>query len=360
MNISNIYEKININTIIKEISQYNGKKINIMEVCGTHTSVIYKNKIDDLLPDSINLISGPGCPVCVTPEEYIDKAIYLSHMKDTIILTFGDLLKVNGSKSNLKYEKSIGNDIRIICSTLDVLHICKSNPNKEIILLAVGFETTISTYALLLEEITRNNIKNVSLLMSLKTIPYTLDNIFMDKRINVQGIIAPGHVATVIGKEPFTKMSSKFCIPSVISGFNGEDILISIYTLINMIESLNYTCINLYKYAVRNDGNDKAKQLIEKFFITSDANFRGIGLYKKSGLTLIDDYSYLDAQKKFNINVTPQKKLFKCDCAEIILGIKKPTDCNNFGKSCTLETPLGPCMVSMEGTCSNYFRYKYV
>lgn len=352
-----LYNTLDIKKVISNINNYEGDKINIMEICGTHTASIYRNGIEDLLPENINLISGPGCPVCVTPSNYIDLAIELSKDKDNIILTFGDLLKVRGSNESLYDIKSQGRNIKIVYSPLDAIDISIENKNKQIIFLAVGFETTIATYTCLIDQILKNKISNISLFTSLMTIPKTLEHLLNNSKVNIQGLLAPGHVATIIGIEKLEYLSKLYKVPSVVSGFKGEEILLSIDRLIKMIEEEDNRCFNLYKYCVREHGNKKALQSINKYFTEVDALFRGIGIIKGAGLCLRENYSELDTLKKFKL-VLNEEKSSNCLCGEILMGIKKPNECKLFGKICNTSNPLGPCMVSAEGNCANYYRYK--
>lgn len=358
MEIKNLYNNLSINQVIDNINKYSGDTINLMEICGTHTASIYKNGIDNMLPSNINLISGPGCPVCVTPQSYIDLAISLSKNKDNIIISFGDLLRVKGTVSSLYEEKAKGACIHIVYSVLDAINIALNNIDKEVIFLAVGFETTISTYSVLIEQSIDKEISNLSLLTSLKTIPNTIECLLCDTEIRINGFIAPGHVATIIGCNELNNLSYKYQRPSVVTGFKGEEILVSIYKLIEMIENDDNRCVNLYKYGVRDEGNNKAKAMIDRYFRTSDAEFRGLGVIKNAGLLIKDRYERFDAVKRFNLKYPKENKIKGCICGDVLKGIKNPSECKLFNKVCNPYNPIGPCMVSSEGNCSNYYKYK--
>lgn len=358
MEIKNLYNKLSINQVINSINGYNGDTINLMEICGTHTAAIYKNGIDRILPKNIKLISGPGCPVCVTPQNYIDLAISLSKNKDNIIISFGDLLRVKGTASSLYEEKAKGACIHIVYSVLDAIDISINNTDKEVIFLAVGFETTIATYSVLVEQSLERGVRNLSLLTSLKTIPKTIEHLLCDTDIKIDGYIAPGHVATITGCRELDKLSYKYQKPSVVTGFKGEEILVSIYKLLEMIDKSDNRCINLYKYGVRDDGNNKAKEKIDRYFETSDAEFRGLGVIKDAAIVIRDEYSRFDATKRFKLEYPKENKIEGCICGDILKGIKNPSECMLFNKVCNPYNPIGPCMVSSEGNCSNYYKYK--
>ncbi|GAA0078679.1 hydrogenase formation protein HypD [Clostridium sp. CTA-5] len=356
MYINNLKKSEEIEIALKLIKKIKEKameieEIRIMEVCGTHTKSIYNNGIDKLLPQNIKLISGPGCPVCVTPQNYIDGAIELSKKKNIIITSFGDMIKIPGTKSSLREEKAIGRDIRIIYSPLDALKIAQENKTKEVVFLAVGFETTAPLIALTLIEAKINNINNFSILHSLKTMPNAMKALILDEKIKIDGFICPGHVATIIGSRVFEQLSKKYKLPMAVCGFKAIDILCGILYIITMKEKDEYNCINFYKTFVKGLGNKKSKEILEEVFINGDSIWRGLGNIKNTGYMLKEEYSYFDANIRFALkdkNIISNKN---CICGEILKGIKMPKDCILFGKVCTPSNPIGPCMVSSEGTC---------
>lgn len=343
---------------IDEISEKLKKEIVIMEVCGTHTMAIGRFGIRKVLPKKIKLISGPGCPVCVTPEEFIDKAIEISKLENVDVATFGDMMKVPGSYSSLEKEKANGSNIFIVYSPIDALEIAKINPSKKIVFLSIGFETTAPLIAQTLKIAREKNIKNFFILVGNKLIPPAMEFLLESKDVNIDGFICPGHVSVIIGIESYKRISEKYNIPCIISGFEPIDILYSIYLITKSIIEKKAEVINEYKRAVKEKGNVKAKEIIEEVFEVCDSKWRGIGIIKKSGLKLKEEFSEFDAEKFFKISFKEKKKNEKCLCGEILKGKKQPFDCPLFAKICTPENPKGPCMVSSEGTCSAYFKYE--
>lgn len=353
------FRNVNITKKIIEIINKEVKTpINIMEVCGTHTMSIYKNGIDKLLPSNINLISGPGCPVCVTDINYIDSAIKLCKNKNVIICTFGDMIRVPGSKSSLNKEKVNGANIKVVYSPLDCLDIANKNRDKEVVLLGIGFETTAPVIGLTIKHAYESNISNFSVLTSIKTMPNAMENLVLDEDVFIDGFICPGHVGSIIGINEFDKLAFKYKIPMVMSGFEHEDIACSILQLCRLIESKNYRCENLYKRIVKKEGNKIAKNIIEEVFSIDDSYWRGLGKITDTGLKIKEKYKKFDAQIKFNIHLSKVEIDRSCICSEILKGIKNPDDCKLFKVKCTPQHPVGACMVSREGTCSNFYKYK--
>lgn len=350
------------NKLLKEIDKRATRPFNIMEVCGTHTSAIYKNGIDQLLPSKIKLISGPGCPVCVTPDSYIDNAIELSKREDVIIATFGDMIKVPGSSSSLIKERAKGRDIRIIYSPLDCLKLAKENSNKQVVFLAIGFETTAPSIALAIKIAKEQQIYNFSILHSLKTMPKAMESLILDQDVQIDGFICPGHVATIIGMDDFDNLSKKYKAPMVISGFQCADILASILLIIDMLDNNRYWCENLYGRLVKTRGNHRARKLLEEVFITSSSLWRGFGEIKETGYKLNREYEAFDAYSKFSLNIKEQgikeRSIKKgCICADVLKGKKNPKQCEMFGVVCTPNNPIGPCMVSTEGACGIIYKF---
>jgi len=331
--------------------------IRLMEICGTHTNCIFKYGIRNLLPDNIEIVSGPGCPVCVTPQFYVDHAIKLAERKNTLITTFGDMLKVPGSNSNLLKQKSITNNISLVYSPFDALNIARKNPGKDVVFLSIGFETTSAPIALVTQKAKRENIKNFFVLTANKTIVEALYSLSKDPSTNIDGYIFPGHVSTIIGMKPFNKLCVNCKIPGVIAGFEPLDILYSIIELIHSITNKLFCCKNLYTRAVNFDGNPVATKKINDVFKKCDSEWRGLGNIPNSGLELRKAYKSFDAQNliKYSSGLTNQPGY--CECGSILKGTKKPTDCKLFGNSCIPGNPIGACMVSSEGTCAIYYKY---
>lgn len=333
------------------------KNIALMEVCGTHTVAIFKSGIKSILPDNIKLISGPGCPVCVTPNNYLDRAIALSRSEDIIVCTFGDMMKVPGSSSSLEKEKTGGNDIRIIYSTLDALKIAQENPDKKIIFLGVGFETTAPTVAVALKEARRKKIRNFYVLSAHKLVPPALRFLAESKDLRVDGFICPGHVSTIIGTKPYEFLVREFEIPCVISGFEPLDLFQAIYILLKQIKNKKPEIANQYFRAVKLYGNQKALNLMDEIFEKEDSIWRGIGIIPGSGLKIKDEYREFDAQEKIEVEVEKSREPKGCLCGLVIQGKKTPLDCPFFAVKCNPQSPIGPCMVSSEGSCQAYYKY---
>lgn len=344
--------------IIEEIKVNAKEKINIMEVCGTHTRSIYKYGIDKILPENIKLISGPGCPVCVTGEGLIENAIELARRENIIMVTFGDIIKVPCSKGSLRIDKAKGRDIRVITSPIQALNIAKNNEDKLIIFLGVGFETTMPAIALLLKKVKENNINNFYILQEGKQMPKVIETLLEDKDIKINGFLVPGHVSTVIGVEEFRELGEKYSVPMVVSGFGCLDILGSILMIIKMINNKDYNLKNLYKSAVRNNGNPEAKGILNEVFVTSSGVWRGLGKINDTGYDLREEYKKYDVGSYFKLEDTKNYIDNGCICGDILKGKKTPKECKLFKKVCTPNNPKGPCMVSDEGTCSILYCYR--
>jgi len=338
---------------IKSISQ---KKINLMEVCGTHTVAIFRNGIRKMLPQNINLISGPGCPVCVTPIQYIDEIIAFSRKDNFIITTFGDMIRVPGSTSTLEKEKANGSDIRIVYSTLDALKIAYDNPSKNVVFMGVGFETTSPTIASAILKAKEEKINNFSVLCVAKIMPPAMKSLLDAEEINIDGFICPGHVSAIIGSKPYSFIASQYNIPCVISGFEPLDILQTIFMLVKQIEKNKAKVEIQYKRIVKPEGNKIALEKINRVFKIVDSEWRGMGKIPLSGLEIRDKYEQFNA-RKFSISVERPKEISGCRCGEVLRGIIIPPECPLFGKICTPEDPKGACMVSSEGTCAAYYKY---
>ncbi|MEW6188728.1 MAG: hydrogenase formation protein HypD [Actinomycetota bacterium] len=344
--------------VIENIKKISHTPVNLMEVCGTHTVAISKNGIRQVMPKTVTLLSGPGCPVCVTANEDIDKAIWLARQSGVILATFGDMMKVPGSYSSLSAEKAEGVDIRVVYSTLDALQIADDNPDKKVIFFGVGFETTSPTIALSILEARKRGLKNYSVLARHKLIPPAMAALLSLGEVKLHGFICPGHVSTIIGSKPYKFIAEEHGIPCVISGFEPLDVLQTIYMLVRQAENGEARVEVQYKRSVRSEGNTTALKILDEVFEVCDADWRGIGIIPNSGFKLKEDYSDFDADKIFDVEVPPPKDDPPgCSCGEILRGVKFPYQCKLFGKACTPERPIGPCMVSSEGACAAYYRY---
>ena len=327
---------------------------NFMEVCGTHTMSIFRFGLRDILPGNINLISGPGCPVCVTPNEFIDKAIALSRRKNIIIATFGDMFKVPGSRSSLEKEKASGASVKMVYSSIDALDLAKNNPAKEIVFLGIGFETTAPTVAQSILAAKKEEIKNYSVLCAHKTMPQALKVLTEEPGLNLNGFLLPGHVSAIIGVKPYEFLAKrgKTC---VITGFEPLDILQAILMLVRQDPprvEIQYTRI------INRSGNALAKNSIKKVFEEGASVWRGIGEIRKSGLRIKDEFYNFDAEKRFKVQVPVARDHAGCICGDVIKGLRTPLECKLFGKLCNPEHPVGSCMVSSEGTCAAYYKYR--
>ncbi|MFP4497603.1 MAG: hydrogenase formation protein HypD [Vulcanimicrobiota bacterium] len=334
--------------------------INIMEVCGTHTHAIARYGIASLLPEKINLVSGPGCPVCVTPKIFIDQALELAEIPDTIITTFGDLYRVPGSFSSLQEAGSRGSKIKIVYSPTQALETARNNPDKKVIFLGVGFETTVPTVAIPILQAQEERIDNFFVLPGFKTLPNALTALAGIPGLKLNGFLAPGHLSIITGKSIYQETAEKFGLSSVITGFKALDILLGIKTLLELIVRGEAMVVNEYRSTVRDEGNPRAREIISRVFKPVDSEWRGMGIIEKSGLDFREEFEDFHALKQFPVSPPPATKKSICMCGEILTGIKKPADCPLFAKVCTPLKPVGPCMVSSEGTCSASYKYKNI
>lgn len=336
----------------KFLREYDGPAIRIMEVCGTHTASIAHSGIVSLLSPKIQMISGPGCPVCVTVTEYIDRLIELSLTPDTVVVTFGDMIRVTGSAKSLQDVRSEGGQVRMVYSPLDIIRLAADEPGKTFVFAAIGFETTTAVYAALLDEIIRAGIRNVRLLTSLKTMPLVIGWVCRMQG-GIDGFLAPGHVSVITGSNLFVPLAKDYHVPFAVAGFEGEQILIALYALVKMISHGDSRVINLYPSAVTAEGNKTAQDMITRYFEPCDAAWRGMGIVPGSGMTLREEYSAYDAGSRGLFSDHSHHP--KCRCAQVITGAEKPTECKLFGTVCTPDKPQGACMVSAEGSCYSYF-----
>ena len=344
-------------TVIERIHRRSKKPVRLMEFCGGHTVSILKNGIRQLLPDNIDMLSGPGCPVCVTSTADLDKAIALACIPDVIITTFGDMIRVPGSYSSLQQAKAEGGDIRIVYSTQDALETARKNPSKSVIFIGIGFETTAPTIAASILEAAQEKLNNYFVLSLHKVCPPVIKAILDSGEIRLDGIVCPGHVSAIIGSSPYNFIPRDYGIACVISGFEPLDILQSVDMLVAQIESSEPKVEIAYRRGVSQEGNQKALEVLNQVFEPSDANWRGIGPIAGSGLALRREYRNFNAEDAFKIEVAPPREPEGCLCGDILRGIKTPLDCKLFRRVCRPEQPVGPCMVSAEGSCSAYYQY---
>ncbi len=343
--------------IVKKIERFDSLKVNLMEVCGTHTMVIFKQGLKGMLPKNVNLLSGPGCPVCVTSQEDIDKAIELAKDRNVIIATFGDMVRVPGTNSSLEKERGNGADVRIIYSPSEALRIARENPAKKVVFLAIGFETTSPLIAASLLDVQKEKIGNFYIFSSHKLIPPAMEALLESKEVRIDGFICPGHVSVTIGSNAYKFIAQKYNVPCVIGGFEPLDVLQSIYVLLKQIKEKRTKVEIEYFRAVHPQGNRIAQELISEVFEVTDVRWRGLGIIPKSGLRLKREFSEFDAEREFRPKVKKSKENPDCACGEVLRGVKKPTQCKLYKKVCNPEEPYGPCMVSSEGTCAAYYKY---
>ena len=343
--------------LIESIQALAPEHATLMEVCGTHTVSIARNGIRDLMPEGCRLASGPGCPVCVTSNKDIDTVIALTRIPDVIITTFGDMTRVPGSTSSLLKEQAQGRDIRIVYSPLDALSIAQENPEREVIFVGVGFETTTPLVAMAIKRAKAMKLTNFSVCACHKNMPNALDVLMGDPALKVDALILPGHVSTIIGMKPYQFLAEKYHIPGVITGFEPLDIMQGIAMIMRQLHEGRAEIENAYARGVMPEGNPVALAAIDDVFETCTATWRGLGPIEGSGYKIRDSYSQFDALARFNPIVEPTLDPKGCKCGDVLRGIMPPSPCPLFRRVCTPENPVGPCMVSSEGSCAAYYRY---
>lgn len=344
---------MNLEEIKTKLNKYDGDEITIMEVCGSHTAAIAKYGIKGLLSPKIHLISGPGCPVCVTPSAYVDKLIEIS-LNETVV-TFGDLIRVPGSTESLGMAKAKGAKIQMVYSPMDVLELAKAHPEENYVFAAVGFETTAPVYTLLLDAVVRENINNIKLLTAIKTMPSVVESLINDPDSKIDAFLAPGHVAAITGSDYFLDLAKKYNVPFGVAGFEPEELLIAIAGIVKQVEKSPASVENYYPSIVSKEGNEIARKQINKYFEPCDAVWRGIGVVNKSGLVIRDEFSRYDAGSK---DLIEDNHNAACRCGEVLTGKISSRDCPLFGKVCNPQEPKGACMVSFEGSCYQNFLNK--
>ncbi|MCK4307694.1 hydrogenase formation protein HypD [candidate division WOR-3 bacterium] len=354
-------QRVCLNLAKKIEETANGKDMTFMEVCGTHTVEIFKSGIKSILPKNVRLLSGPGCPVCVTPNSQIDKMIAYARRDDVIITTFGDMMKVPGSIASLSKEKALGRDIRVVYSVNEAVKLAENNPSKKIIFFGIGFETTAPTVAASLKDAKERKLKNYFVLSAHKLIPPAIKVILESGEVRVDGFLLPGHVSVIIGRRAYDFIAQEHRIPCAVAGFEPLDILRATLCLVKQIDNGTPAVENCYKRSVKEEGNRVAKELMNEVFEIYDSEWRGLGVIPNSGLKIREEYSSFDVEKNIEVEITLNSQLTthnsQCICGEILRGIKTPVACKLFGRECTPENPIGPCMVSSEGTCAAYYKY---
>lgn len=343
--------------LVRDIQALATRPVRLMEVCGTHTVSIFKSGLRQLLPEAVELVSGPGCPVCVTPNSFLDAAIAYSRQPGILIATFGDMLKVPGSSSTLMEERARGADIRIVYSPLDALDLARQHRERKVIFLAVGFETTSPTAAATVLQAEAEGIDNFFLLTAHKRVPPALQVLLDQADTRVDGFLLPGHVSTVLGLGPYRFLSERYRVPAVVAGFEALEILFAVYRLLWQVAHDQPALENQYKRVVQEEGNPTAQAILARVYREADVEWRGIGVIPGSGHVLHAAYERFDALRMLPVDVEPTREPAGCRCGEVLRGLMHPTGCGLFGKSCTPEHPVGACMVSVEGTCAAWHKY---
>jgi hydrogenase expression/formation protein HypD len=344
--------------LASEIAQRTTQPWVLMEICGGQTHTIMRYGLDELLPRGIELVHGPGCPVCVTPLETVDKAIELASRRDVILVSYGDMLRVPGSRSDLLRAKAQGADVRIAYSPTEAVKLARANPDRKVVFLAIGFETTAPANAMAAWLAKREGLNNFSMLVSHVLVPPAVRALMTSPSNRVQGLIAPGHVCTVAGCKEYEELVSDFRIPIVVGGFEPVDILDAVLMLIRQLEAKQAKFENQYVRSVSYQGNLPAQQIVAEVFEVADQKWRGIGPIPRSGLRLREEYAMQDADRVFDLACLAVDEPAECISAEVLQGLKKPLDCPAFGTRCTPENPLGAPMVSTEGACAAYYHYR--
>lgn len=343
--------------LVAAITDLAERPVRLMEVCGTHTMAICKAGIRGLLPPPVELISGPGCPVCVTANEFLDTAIAYSRQSGVIIASFGDMLRVPGSTTSLLAQRAEGADIRIVYSPLEALALARENPARPVVFLAVGFETTAPAVAATVLAAETAGVDNFFLLTAHKVVPPVLATLAAAPDVRVDGFLLPGHVSVIIGTQPYAFLPRDYHMPCVVAGFEPLDILQAVYMLLRQLHDGRAAVENQYRRAVHPAGNPAALALLRRVFVPADAAWRGMGVIPGTGLALAKPYRRFDAREQLPVAPEPCRDAPGCRCGEVLRGAMRPPQCGLFGRACVPEHPVGPCMVSAEGTCAAYYKY---
>ncbi len=333
------------------------QRVTLMEVCGTHTNAIAAAGLRRLLPPTVRLIAGPGCPVCVTPVGYVDRAEALTRRPGTIVTTFGDLMRVPSSRSSLERVRAEGADVRIVYSPRDALQIARENPEKTVVFLGVGFETTVPTVAGALAEAEADGVGNFMVLSGHKVMPPPMRALARDPEVHVDGYLLPGHVSVIVGSDAFAFVAEEFGLPAVVVGFTPTDVLRGVETLVGCLAAGTPRVVNLYSRVVRPEGNTTAQALVSRFFTTADVEWRGLGTIPGSGLALRREFAHRDAGL-LEVELPEPVEPAGCRCGEVLKGAIDPPECPLFAGACTPSSPVGACMVSSEGTCAAWYRHE--
>lgn len=343
--------------LLQEIESRLSQDWTLMEVCGGQTHALLRFGLDELLPPRVHLIHGPGCPVCVTPQERINAALSIAAQPGVIFCSFGDMLRVPGSRADLLRIKAGGGDVRIVYSPLDALEIARANPSRQVVFFAVGFETTAPASAMAAWRAKRDGIGNFSLLVAHVRVPPALEMLLSDPECRIQGLLAPGHVCTITGWSDYRRIASEYRVPVVVTGFEPLDLLHGVLAAVVQLEAGRHDAENQYARVVQIDGNRDARRLMEEVFVVADREWRGLGWIPNSGCELSPPYAHLDALRRFPVEESRRSNETECMSGQVLQGKIRPTQCPHFGARCTPDTPMGATMVSSEGACAAYFAY---
>ena len=343
--------------LLARIEAHSTQALQFMEFCGGHTHAIFRHGLRQMLPPTVQLRSGPGCPVCVTANSELDRALALARLPGLILTTFGDMLKVPGSYGSLQTAKAEGADVRMVYSTLDALEMARGNPERPVVFLGVGFETTAPTVAAAVLQAEAEGLENFSVLSLHKLTPPATRAILDAGEVNLAGIIGPGHVTTVIGSEAWEFLPREYAVPCAVAGFEPLDILRAVAALVEMAEERQAAVVNTYSRSVRPGGNPAALEMVSRVFEVGEADWRGLGWVPASGLRLRSQYGRFDAALIFPVDPGPTREHRGCRCGEVLRGILEPPECPLYNRTCTPARPVGPCMVSAEGACAAWYRY---
>ncbi len=343
--------------LMARIRQIAVRPVRIMEVCGTHTVALFRSGIRSMLPDTVDLLSGPGCPVCVTDQGEIDAFVALAREPDVIVATFGDLMRVPGSGSSLQQARAAGSDVRVVYSAFDALDIARRNPSRRVVFLGVGFETTAPTIAATIVTARKRGLENFSVFCAHKRVPPALKALLSSGQVRIDGLLLPGHVSVIIGVDAYRDLVRRHARPCVVAGFEAVDLLQALVLLLEQIGDGRARLANAYPRAVTDGGNPKALEMMAEVFRPADARWRGIGVIADSGLEIRERFAAFDAARVFGITARRVPEPAGCACGEILTGGRKPPQCGLYATVCTPADPVGPCMVSSEGTCAAYYRY---
>jgi hydrogenase expression/formation protein HypD len=345
-------------SLVDDIAKRVSRPWVLMEICGGQTHTLVRYGFDELLPKQIELVHGPGCPVCVTPLEIVDKAIALASRRDVIFVSYGDMLRVPGSSTDLFRVKAAGGDIRVVYTPVEAVKIAQANPTRSVVFFGVGFETTAPAHAMAVLQAKRLGVTNFYLLASHVLVPPAIETLLESPRNRVQGFIAPGHVCTVVGFQQYEELSARYHVPVVVGGFEPTDLLEAIRELVIQLEDGRAEVVNQYARSVLRSGNLAAQHAVEQVFERCDRRWRGIGPIPQSGMRIRAEFAQFDAERVFGLEGSGAEEPAECIAADVLMGIRKPMDCPAFGTQCTPESPLGAPMVSSEGACAAYYRYR--